>query len=96
MPNSRDDDIEWDENKNVLNQKQHHISFEEAASIFSDPLELTIPDPEHSISEHRLVSLGQSLRHNLLVVSYTERAGRIRIISARKATKRERRMYEEE
>ncbi len=88
-------DVEWDEAKNRLNQRKHNVSFEEAATIFIDPREITIDDPAHSISEYRFISIGQSLRGRLLVVSYTERAGRIRIITARKPTRRERRVYGE-
>lgn len=88
-------DVEWDERKNRLNQNKHGVSFEEAATVFLDPLEITIDDPDHAISEHRFVSVGQSLSGRLLVVSYAERANRIRIITARKPTRRERSDYEE-
>ena len=87
--------VEWDEAKNLLNQKKHRISFEEAASVFADPLEIAVPDPDHALSEHRFISVGQSFKLHLLVVSYVERAESIRIISARKPTARERRAYEE-
>jgi uncharacterized DUF497 family protein len=87
--------VEWDEAKNHSNQEKHRVSFEEAATVFLDPLEVAIQDPDHSISEHRFVSIGESLTRRLLVVSYTERADRIRIISARKPTKWERGRYEE-
>ena len=87
--------IEWDENKNRLNLKKHRVSFEEAATVFLDPLELTIDDPAHTISEHRFVSIGRSLGQRLLVVSYKELGNRIRIITARRPTKHERRDYEE-
>jgi uncharacterized DUF497 family protein len=87
--------VEWDEAKNHSNQKKHRVSFEEATAVFLDPLEVTIADPDHSISECRFLSTGQSLTRRMLVVSYTERAGIIRIINARKATNRERRVYEE-
>jgi len=86
---------EWDESKNLLNQKRHRVSFEEAATVFADPLEIMIDDPDHSSAEHRFISIGESLRRRLLVVSYTERGARIRIINARTPTKRERRAYEE-
>jgi uncharacterized DUF497 family protein len=88
-------DVEWDENKNLANQGRHRISFEEAATIFVDPLEITIDDPDHSVSERRFISIGVSFKQRLLVVSYTERADKIRIINARKPTKFERRAYEE-
>ena len=83
-----------DRRKNLINQKKHDISFEEAATIFTDPLELMIDDPEHSDNEHRFISIGESFRRRLLVVSYAERGDTIRIISARKPTTRERRTYE--
>ena len=88
-------DVEWDESKNLLNQKKHGISFEEAATVFVDPLEVTIDDPDHSVSEHRFISIGESFKRRLLVVSYTERGNKIRIINARKSTRSERRAYEE-
>lgn len=88
-------EVEWDDGKNRLNQRKHNVSFEEAATVFIDPLEVTIDDPAHSTSESRFVSIGQSLRGRLLVVSYAERAGRIRIITARSPTRRERRAYRE-
>jgi uncharacterized protein len=64
-------EVEWDDRKNQLNQKKHHIAFEEAATIFADPFELTISDAEHSKNEHRFISIGKSLGQRLLVVSYT-------------------------
>ena len=88
-------EVVWDEVKNRLNQKKHRISFEEAATVFMDPLEIAIYDPAHGITEHRFISIGQSLKGRMLVVSYTERAGRIRIITARQPTRRERRAYGE-
>lgn len=95
MRSSHDIDIEWDEGKNRLNQKKHKVSFSEAATVFDDPLGLTILDPDHSESEYRFLSIGQSSSERLLVVSYTERAGKIRLINARKPTQAERRAYEE-
>jgi len=87
-------EVDWDERKNRLNRRKHEVSFEEAATVFFDPLEVTIEDPAHAISEQRFVSIGESLSGRLLVVSYTERVGKIRIINARKPTRHERRVYE--
>jgi uncharacterized DUF497 family protein len=88
--------FEWDEDKAARNLKKHKIAFGEAATVFGDPLSVTFPDPDHSIEEDRFVILGTSENGSLLLVSYTDREERIRIISARKATRRERRTYEEE
>ena len=85
--------FEWDEKKAVQNIKKHGISFEEAATVFGDPFSITIYDPLHSQNEDRFVILGMSNKNRLLVVIHTERGDRIRIISARKATKKERRQY---
>ena len=87
--------VEWDEHKNRLNKKKHRISFEEAATIFTDPLEIMIDDPDHSYQERCFISIGQSFSQRLLVVSYAQRDNTIRIISARKPTTRERRTYED-
>lgn len=86
--------FEWDKNKAASNFKKHQVSFEEAKTIFGDPLEVTISDPGHSEYEERFLSIGMSDKGLLLVVSYTERDGRIRIISARVATNAERNHYE--
>ncbi len=86
--------FEWDRRKADLNLKKHGISFQEAASIFADNLSITIPDPDHSASEARFLDLGLSHRNRLLVVSYTERGEIIRIISARRASRSERKGYE--
>jgi uncharacterized protein len=89
-------DFEWNKNKAESNLKKHGISFSEASTVFGDPFELTITDPDHSYHEIRFLSIGMSSTSNLLVVSYTERKKNIiRIISARKATKHERRQYEQ-
>lgn len=88
--------FEWDEDKAKTNLKKHRVSFEEAESVFYDPLSVTIPDPDHSIDEHRFIDIGTSEENKLLIVVYTERKDRIRIISARKASKAERKMYEKE
>jgi uncharacterized DUF497 family protein len=87
--------FEWDTNKARRNLGKHGVSFEESSSVFGDPLSLTVPDPVHSKVEERFVTLGTSHRGNLLVVVHTERGDNIRIISARPASRRERRTYEE-
>ena len=87
--------FEWDDSKARSNRRKHGVSFEEAATIFGDPLSLTIEDPEHSVGEERFVIIGESARSRLLVVVFTERGDRIRIISAREATSREARDYEQ-
>jgi len=87
--------FEWDERKAVSNLEEHGVSFREAATIFGDPLSLTISDPDHSLAEMRFIDIGLSHRGRLLVVSYMERGEHIRIISARRATRREQRQYEE-
>ena len=85
--------FEWDLKKANANQDKHGVSFEDASTAFRDPLSLTITDPLHSDDEERLVLIGMSHNH-LLVVVHTERGDNIRIISARKATKKERNHYE--
>ncbi len=87
--------FEWDTNKAKKNIKTHDVSFDEASTAFSDGLSLTIYDPLHSDEEDRLVLIGNSSRNRLLVIVHTERGDKIRIISARKATKKERKQYEE-
>jgi uncharacterized DUF497 family protein len=88
--------ILWDPIKALLNEKKHGIDFEEAATIFRDPLLLALPDIEHSQEEDRWIALGKSQRQLLLVVVHTEGERTIRIISARKAEPRERRQYEQQ
>jgi uncharacterized DUF497 family protein len=87
--------FEWDENKGKSNVLKHGVSFEEASTVFADPLSLTIPDPAHSRAEERFIIIGNSHRGKLLIVVHTERGDNIRIISARRATRAERRTYEE-
>jgi len=87
--------FEWDEEKAKKNLNKHGVSFEEASAVFGDPLAITIPDPLHSEDEDRFITLGESSRRRLLVVVSTERGDNIRIISARVATRRERKDYEE-
>ena len=86
--------FEWDDKKSKANLKNHKISFEEARSVFSDPLSITVADPEHSETEYRFIDIGMSEQKRLLIVSYTERGRTIRIISARRALPVERRWYE--
>ena len=88
-------DFEWNPAKAEANRRKHGISFEEASTVFGDPLSAAIPDPEHSGSEVRFLLLGRSDAGRLLVVAHTERGNRIRIISARSPTRRERRDYEQ-
>jgi uncharacterized DUF497 family protein len=87
--------FEWDSEKAKRNIKLHGISFDEASTAFGDSLSLTIYDPLHSDKEDRFVLIGNSYKNRLLVVVHTERGNKIRIISARKATKKERKQYEE-
>ena len=85
--------FEWDKRKATGNLKKHGVSFEEAATAFADPFSLTIDDPEHSEDEDRFILIGQSFKNRAVVVVHTDRKGTIRIISARKATKREFEQY---
>jgi len=85
----------WDAKKAEKNLRRHGVSFEDAATAFADPLSITIPDPDHSIGEERLVLIGQSRIQLLVVVVHVERGDTIRIISARAASRRERAFYEE-
>jgi len=87
--------FEWDENKNISNQKKHQVSFEEAKTVFIDELARLISDPDNSIGEERFILMGISSQHSLLTVCHCERSlNTIRIISARKADKFERKQYE--
>jgi uncharacterized protein len=87
-------EFEWDPDKAASNLNSHGIAFTEAMTIFGDPFEITIPDPDHSEDEFRFLSMGLSGSKRLLVVVYTERDQRTRIISAREASPKERRDYE--
>ena len=87
--------FEWDGKKARSNAKKHGVSFAEASTIFGDALSMTISDPTHSQAEERFVTIGSSYRGKLLVVVHTERDDNIRIISARPASRRERKTYEE-
>ena len=86
--------FEWDTKKAHSNEKKHGITFDEASTVFADPLSLTIHDPLHSKIEDRLIIIGVSHKNRVLIVIHTERGDKIRIISARKATKKERSDYE--
>ena len=84
----------WDSAKDRENQLSHDVSFQEATTVFGDPLAGTIPDPDHSIGEERFLTVGQSSAGRLLVVCHVEQEDTIRIISARRATSHERKDYE--
>ena len=88
--------FEWDPKKAEANLSKHGVSFVEEVTAFGDPLSMNMPDPDHSEGEQRFIVLGISDRYRLLVVSYTERAQRTRIISARLAARKERKEYEEQ
>ena len=88
--------FEWDEEKARRNEAKHGVTFEEAKTIFNDPFAITIPDPDHSDEEDRWLDIGLSAQGRLLVVWYTERGKRMRIIGSRKTTKAEERTYAHE
>jgi uncharacterized DUF497 family protein len=87
--------FEWDHDKAEQNLRKHKVSFDEAKTVFDDPLFVIFADPDRSLNENRFIIVGESDRKRLLVVSYTERPP-TRLISARKATRKERKKYEEE
>jgi hypothetical protein len=87
--------LEWDPEKSATNLKGHRVSFHEAAAVLGDPLSTTFPDQAHSEGEVRFVTIGLSTRGNVLVVAHTDRDDTVRIISARRATRREREFYEQ-
>ena len=87
--------FEWDPGKDSANRRKHGVGFVEASTVFDDPLSTTIPDPDYARDEERFVIVGMSSERTLLVVVHTIRGERIRLISARSATKHERRDYEE-
>lgn len=86
--------FEWDPKKSKRNLKKHDVSFEEAVTVFYDPMSATFDDPDHSIGEYRYITIGLSSRDRLLVIAHAERGESIRIISARPATTRERKRHE--
>jgi len=87
-------EFEWNPRKSASNRRKHGVTFEEAATAFADPRSLNQFDPDHSIDEDRFLLMGKSRLDRILVVSYTDRPPRVRIISARLATRRERNKYE--
>ena len=88
-------EFEWDDDKAERNEQKHGVSFTEAETVFGDTLALTGYDPDHSDEEDRYITMGTSIEDRLLVVSHTDRGNRIRIISARVASRKERRDYED-
>lgn len=86
---------EWDPKKAKSNLRKHGVSFDEAASVFLDPLAVTFPDPDDPGEEFREITIGHSARQRVVFLSHTQRGERTRLISARKATRRERKQYEE-
>lgn len=88
-------EFEWDPRKAALNLRKHGVSFDEAATVFGDSLALTFSDPDHSELEERLLTFGLSGENRLLVVSHSPREPRIRILTARRVTRAERKIYEE-
>jgi len=88
--------FEWDPSKARSNKRKHGVSFEEASTVFGDPLSLTVFDPDHSTDEERFVTVGLSARQRLVAVVHTDRRGSIRLVSARLAVPRERKTYEKD
>lgn len=86
--------FEWDRDKARQNHKKHGITFDEAVTVFYDPLSATFDDPDHSVGERRLITIGFSAQGRLMVVCHTERGTAVRIINARLATARERKRHE--
>ena len=88
-------DFEWDPQKADSNLRKHGVSFHEAASVLGDALSITYHDPEHSVTEHRFITVGMSRLGRMLMVAHTDRGDNMRIISARRMTRQERKQYEE-
>ncbi len=87
--------FEWDAAKAAANVRKHGVSFDEASTVFGDPFALIAGDPRHSVDEPRFAIIGISANHRLITAMFTERGARVRLISARRATRRERSSYEE-
>ena len=88
-------EFEWDQKKAAANIRKHNVAFQEAATVFGDPLAVTFEDPDHSVNENRQITFGVSLQKRFIIVSHTERGDRTRIISARLMNHNERKIYEE-
>ncbi|MCD5411524.1 BrnT family toxin [Thermodesulfovibrionales bacterium] len=88
-------ELEWDQNKAASNLLKHGVLFDEAKTVFDDPLYVDFYDPDHSYNGHRYIIIGHSLKNRLLIVAYAERKNKVRLISAREATRREQKVYEE-
>jgi uncharacterized DUF497 family protein len=88
-------EFEWDPAKAAENLRKHQVSFHEAATVFGDLLSITAADPDHSVEEHRYITVGRANRGRVLMVAHADRQARTRIISARRLTPSERRAYEE-
>jgi hypothetical protein len=86
---------EWDAGKAAANLRKHRVAFDEAATLFLDPLAMTYPDPDHSEGEFRFITIGESARGRVILVAHLDRGDRIRIMSARRATRREAYEYKE-
>jgi uncharacterized DUF497 family protein len=86
---------EWDAGKAAANLKKHRVAFDEAATVFLDPLAMTYPDPDHSEGERRFITIGESARGRVILVAHLDRGDHTRIISARRATRREAHEYKE-
>jgi hypothetical protein len=86
---------EWDAGKAAANLRKHRVAFDEAATLFLDPLAMTYPDPDHSEGEFRFITVGESARGRVILVAHLDRGDRIRIMSARRATRREAYEYKE-
>jgi uncharacterized DUF497 family protein len=87
-------EFEWDPEKAAANLRKHGVSFDEAATVLADPLSITVPDPDHSQDEDRYIIVDLSFERRLLIVAFTERSMRVRLISARELTATERIAYE--
>jgi uncharacterized DUF497 family protein len=87
--------VEWRREKAIENENKHGVSFEEALTVFYDPLAATFDDPDHSLGEPRFITMGYSVRGRLLAVCHTERRGAVRLITARRATAHERKRHED-